>query len=185
MSIGFVFQLDPLIDATLFKVDDEDLLRQIDLKLRRPYKNSVICGIYTGHIEDLEGCNGASCSSEYPMVTKCSSACGETKGILGMDEFEDPSRGIAGGLLIIPDGTASFSGPGDSGSVIYQLAPHEHTKIRSEHSHHESVAMLTHGVQGIYPDITCSLGFRLSDAVKHFEKVLTKMLTPLLYDHPK
>ena len=182
--IDQVFQQDPLLDATLVAIESKDIIDHIDLYLRSPSKDSALCGMYTAHTEDLEVQKAGGHQSGCPLVLKHGSTSKETKGILSMYDFHHPPRRITGGLVITPaDSQKSFSEPGDSGSVIFRALAHKHSKFGKKHSLHEGVGMLCASIQGIYPEIKCSLAFRLDDAVVFFEKKTGRKMFISPFDH--
>ena len=184
--IDQVFQQDPLLDATLVGIESKDIKDRVDLYLRSPSKDSALCGMYTAHTEDLkvEKSGDNTHQSGCPLVLKHGSTSKETRGILSMYDFHHPPRRITGGLVIIPaDSEESFSEPGDSGSLIFRESTHEHGKLRKDYSLHEGVGMLCAGIQGMYPEINCTLAFRLDDAVNFFKTKTGRRLLLSPFDH--
>ena len=183
--IDNIYKMNPLMDAVLMEIGKANNTdEEIDVFLRSPFPNSVLCGPFDKDLEDLQLTVSSTSKREVPMVMKHGSTSQKTKGILSLYEFEHPATGLTGGLVIIPASEEEmFSEPGDSGSVIYLMEKHKgHPESKSK-TCHLALAMLCHGVTGLTPRVKCTLAFRLDEVIEHFESTNEMKLFLEVQDH--
>ena len=179
-----VHQKDPLLDAVLLEVSDSKLVDQCDPHMCRPHKNSALCGMYTGHTEDIAHVDEDWQKGEPPVVMKYGGTSKLTKGRLTLFHYQNPNEYITNALVITPsDSKELFSMEGDSGSVIFREDTHRHPDKYPSFSLHEGLAMQCYTVKGLEPNVTCSLAFRLDDAVEYFEGQTGKHLEIQPFNH--
>ena len=161
-----VFKTDPLLDAILVEVNNEEVKNHIDPLLHCPHENSALCCVFTDRIDDFNAETGS-----WPVVVKSGKKGHPALGKLFLYDCDIPHKDITGALVVAPEGSQSFSEQGDSGSVIFQQDTHEHAKSDTHNYRlHEGLAMLSHGVTGLYPDLKCSLAFRLDHVIQYFSE---------------
>ena len=178
--IEHVYQKSPLLDAVLLEIDNEEVKSRIDTSLHKP--TAALCGQYTDLTEKL----GAN--PNWATVMRCGGPGEITRGKLSLYGFRHSSRELSDALVITPmDCDTSFSEEGDSGSLVFCEYPHEHPETdrqMTNFSLYQGLALVCHGIEGLYQDKKGSLAFRLDDAIGHFKKVTGKNLRLLPFDHP-
>ena len=170
-----VYQKDPLLDAVLLRVNEEELL--CDPHVRQPFKNSALCGVYCGSMGRLYG-------DKRTLVLKYGSKTELTRGELCLYEFENHHECISNALVIKPvSDKEPFCADGDSGAVIYKEEPHTHVQKSRGYCLHEGIALLCAGIRAKNSESVWGLACRLDDVLIHFQQQLWVELTVLPFDH--
>ena len=161
-----------IIDACLLEVDNVHLKNKLDYCLPIENRRIALYGPFVDSIEDIVDTPG-----KRVKVMKYGAKTRLTEGKLSYYDFEDPSTGISGGLIITPTtGKEAFTEEGDCGSVIFRQTPNEENAKSSDgFTRHEALAMHSSALTGIGVG-TCSLASRLDTVIAHFENIIDKEL---------
>ena len=177
------YEKDPLLDVALFEVSKrgDPLPYAIEPMLHMNKQNIALCGPYDGTIDDLLLPNTSENASKgkAPKVMKYGAQTKLTKGLLSFYKFNSPADSITDALVIAPQDGDAFSKEGDCGSVVFledETPDSKQGQVPGSSSYHEALAMICFGVEGIYPEVQCSLGFRLDAAFKFLELELKEKL---------
>ena len=183
--VAYVYKRNPFLDAVLIQIEEEEMKLDTDPFLRMQNRTAGgtkgLCGYYNGSIEDLD-----TTYTHGTMVIKHGAVTKVTTGMLVLYDFEDPQQGIYGALVIRPIGHLNiFSKAGDSGSMIMCVQPdgHQTSEENGEFSRHLGIGVLSHGIEGLYPKVKCSLASRLDRVIEFFCIETKKDLRLFPIDH--
>ena len=182
-----VYSQQPLLDACLLEVIDQDLKKTYESCLQIDTGKVAFCRPDSGLLNKISGNPKERVGvSKYEVRHEAGSLKAFIKnGFLKYRRFQYPQEGITQGLVFAPSKeSGEFTEAGESGSVIFHKTPRHgqnSTLKKNGIVVHEALAMHCRRVENL-PSGNCSLAFRLDHIIEYFESKLgmdIKFLPPL------